>query len=494
MSDRDDEQRRFMTPPKEWGDASDPSEDTMDDDRDWLGGTPDPGPSTTLDSPDDNDGAVVWPSPTETDDNVKTPQDGAAVWLDHAETDDYVNTPHDEGRAAVKHDDEYVFEADQDEDPFEPESNADDVEPDILTDHQIVPQPPKSRSSLWPALTVGVALILLVIGGWGAISERSQLTARIAELETAGSREQRRGDMSGDEEKMLKAENVSLSTQLSELREQYSSLTLQLSELETALASSLADTQRASLSEEPLAESAPVKAAATDATSQPGASARKAGNWFVNVAAYSQASAAQSWVDKLSASFSQEVVSSPIVVNGKTLHRVRISGLADREAAQALAKTLENTYSIGPLWVGRAEASATDEVNANRQSAPTPSSAQRYESSKLGKAIAGKTETLASGATTPDQTPGKPVELRSFSSKGGWFIYVDTFSQGSDADAKAQTITEAGFDAKVAVEYRSGELFYRVQVVGITSREEGETIAEALSALGDMPNLQLRQY
>jgi len=30
--------------------------------------------------------------------------------------------------------------------------------------------------------------------------------------------------------------------------------------------------------------------------------------------------------------------------------------------------------------------------------------------------------------------------------------------------------------------------------VGISSREEGEAIAEALSKLGDMPNLQLRQY
>ena len=77
---------------------------------------------------------------------------------------------------------------------------------------------------------------------------------------------------------------------------------------------------------------------------------------------------------------------------------------------------------------------------------------------------------------------------------GGWFIYVDTYAQGLEADKKAQQIEDAGYAAKVAVEYRSNELFYRVQIVGIESRGQGEDIIETLAARGDMPNLQLRQY
>jgi biotin carboxylase len=79
-------------------------------------------------------------------------------------------------------------------------------------------------------------------------------------------------------------------------------------------------------------------------------------------------------------------------------------------------------------------------------------------------------------------------------SGGGWFIYVDTYAQGTDADSKAQQIEDAGYAAKVAVEYRSGELLYRVQIVGINTRTQGEEIIQALAAGGDMPNLQLRQY
>lgn len=47
---------------------------------------------------------------------------------------------------------------------------------------------------------------------------------------------------------------------------------------------------------------------------------------------------------------------------------------------------------------------------------------------------------------------------------------------------------------KVAVESRQGELFYRVQVVGINSEAEGEATLKALAQLDDMPNLQLRRY
>ena len=95
-------------------------------------------------------------------------------------------------------------------------------------------------------------------------------------------------------------------------------------------------------------------------------------------------------------------------------------------------------------------------------------------------------------ATSPTVTETKAPDNTN-QDVGGWFIYVDTYAQGVDADNKAQQIEDAGYAAKVAVEYRSGELLYRVQIVGINSREQGEEIITALVAGGDMPNLQLRQ-
>ena len=85
-------------------------------------------------------------------------------------------------------------------------------------------------------------------------------------------------------------------------------------------------------------------------------------------------------------------------------------------------------------------------------------------------------------------------ESRLSASSRGWFLYVDTYSDSGSAKDIAREIEQSGYNTKIAVEYREGNLFYRVQVVGIESREEGEKAIEALTNLGNMPRLQLRQY
>jgi cell division septation protein DedD len=336
-------------------------------------------------------------------------------------------------------------------------------------------------------LTAACALILVVIGGWGAITERSSLIARIAELESAATKTPQRGDLSGSEEQSLREENQRLSNQLDELRDQLSNMAEELAELETALSSKLATSQPPeSVATMSSNEVANTRTNQDQTVGDKTSDEANISGWFVNVAAYSQASAAQSWVDKLTASLDENIISSKVVVNEKTLYRVRVVGLANRATAQALASQLESSYNIGPLWVGKAETSAngiSPEESSLDQTRPKPASS----------ALTNATQEQPI-SNSPNATASQPVELRNFSNKGGWFIYIDTFSQSNDADAKAREIQSAGYDAKVAVEYRSGELFYRVQVVGINSREEGEAIAQALSARGDMPNLQLRQY
>jgi hypothetical protein len=142
----------------------------------------------------------------------------------------------------------------------------------------------------------------------------------------------------------------------------------------------------------------------------------------------------------------------------------------------------------------------TNDVTEVKTAVPATRDASPKEP-KLEPAIASKAAPTSkveapqvSGDTAPPSATQQALELQPINSDGGWFIYVDTFSQPAAADERAKQITAAGYDAKVAVEYRTGEMFYRVQVVGIKSRMQGEAVVAKLASLDDMPNLQLRQY
>ena len=57
---------------------------------------------------------------------------------------------------------------------------------------------------------------------------------------------------------------------------------------------------------------------------------------------------------------------------------------------------------------------------------------------------------------------------------------MDTYDKGERADSVINELVEQGLEAKVAVESQSGELFYRVQVVGIESEAKGNAIVAQL--------------
>ena len=342
----------------------------------------------------------------------------------------------------------------------------------ILVDHQAAAQQPKAKLPVWTTVAMGAALVLLVVGGWGAISERSKLTNTVAQLENALAAKSRQGDMTAEEEQILQSDNQSLRLQLESLREQYGAVAREIELLQRSVNAQI---------EQPT----PEESTAEGTSAAPAPSSNGDGNWFVNVAAYSKQAMAEKWASKISSDASKVVVSA-VEVNGKALYRLRIVGIASRQDATRLAGELEKTYGIGPLWVGTEELTATFTEKTAAQTSPAfleegvDDRVDDSENSQVDKAIS--------------NTPDTQVVAPSSKSGEGWFIYVDTYPTGGAADARARTINNAGFNAKVSVEYRSGELFYRVHVVGITSQAEGERIAEELSSLGDMPNLQLRKY
>ena len=342
----------------------------------------------------------------------------------------------------------------------------------ILVDHQAAAQQPKAKLLVWTTVAMGAALVLLVVGGWGAISERSKLTNTVAQLENALATKSRQGDMTAAEEQILQSDNQSLRLQLESLREQYGAVAREIELLQRSVSAQI---------EQPT----PEESTAEETSAAPAPSSIGDGSWFVNVAAYSRRAMAEQWASKISDDVSTAVVSA-VEVNGKALYRLRVVGIASRQDATRLAGELEKTYGIGPLWVGTEELTATFTEKTAAQTSPAfleegvDDRVDDSENSQVDKAIS--------------NTPDTQVVAPSSKSGEGWFIYVDTYPTGGAADAKARAINNAGFNAKVSVEYRSGELFYRVHVVGITSQAEGERIAEELLSLGDMSNLQLRRY
>jgi cell division protein FtsN len=133
--------------------------------------------------------------------------------------------------------------------------------------------------------------------------------------------------------------------------------------------------------------------------------------------------------------------------------------MASKWAAEAL--------NAGPFWIGK--------DREKKQSAmPGPKT-----SPKARVATKAPTRVTAPGKA---QLAKQPVRLRSLPMQDNWFVFVDTYDSGQRADEVISTLNGQGLDAKVAVESRSGELFYRVQIVGIENETTGNTIVSQLRA------------
>ncbi len=598
---KDDEKRRIMTPPPEWGGDTESTEtdwlaetppepsaelddspsSALDDEVDWLGGdASDPAPTTTetdagastkavFTLPDDDTQGSGWlgnpedtaaeplvteplvsgnnapesaseselaPAPWEGDtaeNAIETVNEALANADDTAVSDDAIATLTGELSAAEQADEAIrirrVASKGREVDPQAVAAES------LLTDHQAVESQGR-RLPVWPFVTVTAAAILLIVGGWGAVQERNELQQEITQLKGQLGQKRSDGDLTGSQEAALLAENESMKAQLATLRDEYAQLASEISSLQDRLMGSVEASEDAPTvlavendtpaAPEPTAPATPEPVAAADeaqakepvdnqtllaGNNGPDSVAVAGTTWFVNVASHSNRELAATWRDRIAERY-DGVRIQEAEVNGRTLFRVRVLGFNTKDAADAARKQLEQAFGIGPLWVGSMTAAPKDITDAkvpttskevptaseevptvskkepSQEAAPTPSVAA---TASPGSRV--ETAQLSSSPQTQTATQ-QPLELRPISDNGGWFIYVDTFSQPAAADERAKQITEAGYDAKVAVEYRAGEMFYRVQVVGIKSRMQGETVVAELASLGDMPNLQLRQY
>ena len=577
---KDDEKRRIMTPPPEWGGDNEspdtnwlgdaPSEATtypddnpssaLDNEEDWLGGhDPDTTPQENTEDSKPS-GKAVFTLPDDAHDNgwlnntgdASSDTKAAASGVGSSEQSSVSELPDapwdvDDAGAQIEMTGDALGAVDGSrltEDTMNPvadllaEKQADEairvrrvaskgreVDPQavaaesLLTDHQAVESQVR-RLPMWPFVTATAAAILLIVGGWGAVQERNELQQEIVQLKGQLGQKRSDGDLSSAQEASLLAENESMKAQLATLRDEYAQLASEISSLQDRLMAEVdAGTSQARVATTIETPTAPTPAAALTpappATSEPADEstediidlsenneqnlvALSGTTWFVNVASHSNRELAATWRDRIAERY-DGVRIQEADVNGRSLFRVRVLGFNSKAAAESARTQLEQAFGIGPLWVG-SMTETTNDVTDEKTTTPATRDASLKEND-ITSALAStpmptsRVETLqVSDDTTPPSATQQPLELRPINSDGGWFIYVDTFSQPAAADERAKKITAAGYDAKVAVEYRAGEMFYRVQVVGIKSRMQGEAVVAELASLDDMPNLQLRQY
>ncbi|EAQ97628.1 SPOR domain-containing protein [Congregibacter litoralis] len=251
--------------------------------------------------------------------------------------------------------------------PFETESmsKAEDEDP-------VVARPPVTAASMEEGRTfplgmiavVVVALLLLAVGGFGVMQQRSDMQAEIrdlqAKLATTVSPEE--AEMERERQRQVQLQNESLSTELEALTAENDALAERLAELEALEAAQTRAAAEKRAQEEAAAEAAAQRraaeaAAAARASKAPTTAAQSTvaavkGPWFVNFGSYADRNIADRWANKLSVE-SGEVTVQTATAAGKTLYRVRVIGLADQDSAERVATALERQYQLPRLWVGK---------------------------------------------------------------------------------------------------------------------------------------------
>lgn len=205
-----------------------------------------------------------------------------------------------------------------------------------------------------------IALVLLGAGGYGVMEQRAQLQEEVRQLQTRLATAASPGEVA-----KTRAANESLRLRNEELEEQLEGLSRENRTLEATVAGleKQLEAQQAALRKspertptatvpapKPVARPAP-KPVQRDAAPLSAAPAAAAGNWFVNFGSYGQEDVARRWAERL-----QPESGSVIVMtgekDGRTFYRVRVVGLVSRDAANAMARTLERKYDLEKLWVG----------------------------------------------------------------------------------------------------------------------------------------------
>ena len=176
------------------------------------------------------------------------------------------------------------------------------------------------------------------------------------------------------------------------------------------------------------------------------------------------------------------VVVESVTTNQAELRRVKVVGFTSKDRATSAASDIASRFKTG----GRLPV-VLDST--------TVGAIEREQDISINLTVPSVDKEQTSTAPQADPNGEEPMPLdNSSSTVARWFIYVDTFTDSNIANQLTLDLVNDGYNAKLAVEYRDETLYYRVQIIGIDSRQTGEEIMDRLVGRGDLQNIQLRKY
>jgi hypothetical protein len=394
--------------------------------------------------------------PTSSDD-YEDDIDESTDWL---EDDDFEVPP--AGESDPDSDDVTADDGADDED--DNEGYADDVNASaaLLTDHTATAKSTGGNAKMpWALAAIGFVAAAAMAGLW--LDTQNSNSVEIADLKDTIRSLQRVEKEKASEDTALAADNEALRSEIASLKAQTDALKdenelLKNRDAERA-AKAIAKRQETTTTK-PMKPASPI----LEPPRQAG------GPWFVNLESHTSRATANERAAALRNTLRPLNISvASARVNGRDYYRVRAAGFASKALAGQASEWMSAQTKAGPYWLGKAEDS--------------PSSASSAPSAKA--------ETIASTTGAPTATK-RPVRLKQLPMRDNWFVFVDTYDKGERADSVINELVEQGLEAKVAVKSLSGELFYRVQVVGIESEAEGNAIVAQLKD-SDFRNARLRK-
>jgi hypothetical protein len=338
----------------------------------------------------------------------------------------------------------------------------------LLTDHSATAKPASGNSKMpWVLAVVGFITAAAMGGLW--LDAQNSNSAEIADLKETIRSLQREENQKASADTGLLADNEALRSEIASLTAQAEALTDEnelLKNREAERAAEAIAQQQEGASTQPIKPASPI----LEPPRQAG------GPWFVNLESHTSRATANDRAAALRNTLRPLNISvASARVNGRDYYRVRAAGFASKALAGQASEWMSAQTKAGPYWLGKAEGSPSSASSA--PSAPSAPSA--------------KAQTIASTRATPTMTK-QPVRLKQLPMRDNWFVFVDTYDKGERADSIISALVEQGSEAKVAVKSRSGELFYRVQVVGIESEAKGNAIVAQLKD-SDFRNARLRK-
>ena len=398
---------------------------------------------------------------------VLTPPADWSEGLKPKSSDDYKEDI-DEGTDWLEEDD---FEVPPADDAGPDGDDNEDVEDDVeettdsaalLTDHTAIANDSGGGSKIpWALAIVGFVAAAAMGGLW--LDTQSSSSSEIADLKDTIRSLQREENQKSSEDTALASDNEALRGEIAALRARADALfdeneLLKDREAERA-AEAIAERQKSTTP-----QSVKPASPAFEPPRQAG------GPWFVNLESHTSLATANDRAAILRDVLRPLNISvASARVNGREYFRVRATGFASKATASQASEWMSAQTNAGPYWLGKAEGAASSASNTARPdeqvvatTRPSPASAK------------------------------KPVRLKQLPMRDNWFVFVDTYDRGERADSVISELVEKGLEAKVAVESRSGELFYRVQVVGIETEARGNAIFAQLKD-SDFLNARLRK-